>query len=45
MESRGLSSRIAALYVDPRGCYAGLEGVDLWDEARDVLIAMARGVR
>lgn len=26
---------IAALYVDPRGCYANLPGVDLWDEARD----------
>ena len=26
---------IAALYVDPRGCYAGLEGVELWDERRD----------
>lgn len=26
---------IAALYVDPRGPYAGLPGVDLWDEARD----------
>lgn len=26
---------IAALYVDPRGCYAGLPDVDLWDEARD----------
>lgn len=26
---------IAALFVDPNGCYAGLEGVDLWDEARD----------
>ena len=26
---------IAALYVDPRGCYSGLEGVDLWDEKRD----------
>lgn len=26
---------VAALYVDPRGCYAGLEGVDVWDEARD----------
>lgn len=26
---------IAALYVDPSGCYAGLEGVDLWDELRD----------
>lgn len=26
---------IAALFVDPRGCYAGIDGVDLWDEARD----------
>jgi hypothetical protein len=26
---------IAALYVDPKGCYAGLEGVELWDEQRD----------
>ena len=26
---------VAALYVDPRGCYAGLEGVEVWDEARD----------
>jgi hypothetical protein len=26
---------VAALYVDPDGVYAGLEGVDLWDEARD----------
>ena len=26
---------IAALFVDPRGCYAGLDGVELWDEARD----------
>lgn len=26
---------IAALYVDPKGCYAGLPGVDLWDEKRD----------
>jgi len=26
---------IAALYVDPRGTYAGLPGVDLWDETRD----------
>lgn len=25
----------AALYVDPRGSYAGLPGIDLWDEARD----------
>jgi hypothetical protein len=26
---------IAALYVMPKGSYYGLEGVDLWDEARD----------
>lgn len=26
---------VAALYVDARGIYAGLEGVDVWDEARD----------
>jgi hypothetical protein len=26
---------IAALFVDPKGCYAGLPDVDPWDEARD----------
>jgi hypothetical protein len=26
---------IAALYVDPKGCYAGLPDVEVWDEARD----------
>lgn len=26
---------VAALFVQPDGCYAGLEGVDVWDEARD----------
>lgn len=26
---------IAALYVDPRGAYANIPGVDLWDEKRD----------
>ena len=26
---------IAALFVEPNGVYAGLEGVDLWDEERD----------
>jgi len=26
---------IAALFVDPRGSYAGLPDVDVWDEARD----------
>lgn len=26
---------IAALFVDPKGSYAGQPGVDLWDESRD----------
>lgn len=26
---------VAALFVDPRGCYAGLPDVELWDEKRD----------
>jgi hypothetical protein len=26
---------VAALYVDPAGVYAGLEDVEVWDEARD----------
>jgi len=26
---------IAALYVEPDGCYAGLDGVDAWAKARD----------
>ena len=26
---------IAALYVDPNGVYAGLDGVEVWGEARD----------
>lgn len=26
---------IAVLFADPRGCYAGLPDVDLWDEKRD----------
>lgn len=26
---------VAALFVDPRGAYANVPGVDLWDEARD----------
>jgi hypothetical protein len=26
---------VAALYVEPRGCYVGVPGVDPWDEARD----------
>jgi len=30
-----MSETVAALFVDPRGAYAGLDGVDVWDEARD----------
>src|SRR5215471_11004192 len=26
---------VAALYVDPDGVYSGLDGVEVWDEARD----------
>ena len=26
---------VAALYVEPKGCYVGVAGVDAWDEARD----------
>lgn len=26
---------VAALFVDPRGCYAGLPNVEVWDQARD----------
>lgn len=29
------STTIAALYVEPKGCYVGVPGVDPWDEARD----------
>lgn len=27
--------QVAALFIEPEGCYAGLPGVDPWDEARD----------
>lgn len=27
--------RVAALYVEARGCYSGLDDVDVWDELRD----------
>ena len=26
---------VAALYVEPKGCYVGVLGVEPWDEARD----------
>ena len=30
-----MTSRVAALYVDPHGVYANLPDVELWDETRD----------
>ena len=27
--------KVAALYVDPKGVYSEVPGVDLWDEQRD----------
>ena len=27
--------KVAALFVDPKGCYAGLSDVEVWDESRD----------
>jgi hypothetical protein len=35
LEASRDSLRVAALYVDPHGVYAGLPDVDVWDEARD----------
>lgn len=32
---RSGEAMVAALYVHPRGVYAGLPGVELWDEQRD----------
>jgi len=34
-ELSAAQSRMAALFVDPNGVYAGLPDVDVWDEARD----------
>lgn len=34
-DSYSMSTQVAALYVDPRGSYIGLPGIDPWDEARD----------
>ena len=31
----GTPRQIAALYVEPAGCYIGQPGIDPWDEARD----------
>lgn len=30
-----MTQTVAALYVEPAGCYIGLSGVEPWDEARD----------
>lgn len=30
-----MTQTVAALYVEPAGCYIGLPGVEPWDEARD----------
>lgn len=30
-----MTARVAALFVDPKGVYADIPDVDLWDEARD----------
>lgn len=35
MSSLQTIARVAALYVEPLGCYAGLSDVDPWDESRD----------
>lgn len=36
MEMGGAAvSKVAALFVDPKGVYSGLPDVDVWDEARD----------
>lgn len=32
---RPMTRNVAALYVDSRGCYAGLPDVEVWDEKRD----------
>ena len=35
MGERGMARTVAALFVDPEGPYAGIECVEVWDEARD----------
>ncbi len=35
MRPLGPLPTVAALYVEPQGCYVGVPGVDPWDEARD----------
>lgn len=33
-----MTTTVAALYVEPQGCYVGVPGVDPWGEARDARI-------
>ena len=35
MRPADVGRTVAALYVEPKGCYVGVPGVDPWDEARD----------
>lgn len=35
---------VAALFVDPKGCYSGLPDVELWDEKRDARLYPGRHV-
>jgi hypothetical protein len=34
-ELHAMHGTVAALYVDPKGVYSDLEGVEVWDEAKD----------
>lgn len=36
--------RLAALFVQPDGCYAGLPGVDAWPEHRGKRVARGQGL-
>lgn len=34
-QTEGYGKMIAALYVDPKGCYSSVPNIDLWDISRD----------